>query len=339
MGTGFFMRAKVIWAALAVLCITVPASAQECNKSLRLIATLPMAQWRNSNLVTIPVSINGVEKQFLLDTGGYFTQISPAMADELKIPQHQGNAQMYAADGSVSRTEVAIHNFAIGPLHAEEYEMPVSPNAGFEGIFSPLGYKTVDFDLDFSAAKVNLLLSDHCEGKVFYWPHQASAVVPYTHRENKFIVPVTLDGKEWNAIIDTGASTSTLRLDDAEFVYGLSPDSPNMSVVGHVGNDERAPIFNYPFKTLTFGDITVTNPHIRIYTDIMGKKVDYGGNKGLAERAYHDITLPDVIIGMDVLRKLHLYLAQNENRLYITEASTPATASPTAQPASANQPK
>jgi hypothetical protein len=150
------------------------------------------------------------------------------------------------------------------------------------------------------------------------------------------VVPVTIDGHELKATIDTGATLSIIRLDRAKYVFGLQPDSPDMTVVGHVGDDQKAPIFSYPFKTLTFGDITVTNPHIHIYTDIVNKNADHSASTEFrAKMVSDDITLPDVIIGMHVLRKLHLYMALREGKLYFTEASAPASPTPVTAPAAA----
>ena len=46
-----------------------------------------------------------------------------------------------------------------------------------------------------------------------------------------------------------------------------------------------------------------------------------------------DADLPDVILGMNVLSKLHLYIAYKEAKLYITAAGTPSTAPAQGQPA------
>ena len=53
------------------------------------------------------------------------------------------------------------------------------------------------------------------------------------------------------------------------------------------------------------------DPNNGMRTDTRAKRVD-----DLEDR-------PDMLIGMDILRKLHLYIAFAENRLYISEASTP----------------
>jgi hypothetical protein len=152
-------------------------------------------------------------------------------------------------------------------------------------------------------------------------------------RDEHIVVPVTVDGHAMTAIIDTGASTSIIRLDMARYAFGIPLDSADLKVVGHIGSDENAFIYSYPFKTLSFEGITVTNPAIRILTDIVNKNAAHDGNSGRqtgdrTKSAYADLTLPQVIIGMDVLSRLHPYLALGERRLYLTEATTPATPSP-----------
>ena len=47
----------------------------------------------------------------------------------------------------------------------------------------------------------------------------------------------------------------------------------------------------------------------------------------LIKRVSDDVTLPEVIVGMDVLRKLHMYMAFKERRLYLTEAGSDPAAS------------
>ena len=64
--------------------------------------------------------------------------------------------------------------------------------------------------MDFAAGKLNLMLGDHCEGKVVYWPAKALATVPITINDYDIRVPVTVDGHNLMAVIDTGASTSTV---------------------------------------------------------------------------------------------------------------------------------
>src|SRR6478736_5541600 len=59
----------------------------------------------------VPVVMNGVAKNFLFDTGGYFTQVSRRVADELKLPVSQGKIQITDAAGRVSREQASVREF------------------------------------------------------------------------------------------------------------------------------------------------------------------------------------------------------------------------------------
>ena len=88
-----------------------------------------------------------------------------------------------------------------GALDDREIEFDVAMNVGVE-IMSPLAFPSYDFEMNFAARKLNILSSDHCEGKVIYWQSQALAAVPIKIRDFHVEVPVKLDGKDFTAIID-----------------------------------------------------------------------------------------------------------------------------------------
>lgn len=288
------------------------------------MASLDMTELAPGDVVTIPITVNGAEKHFLLDTGGTLAQIAPSAADALKLVRQDSNIELYAVDGSVSRKSVRVQDFGLSRLHGGGMSLQVSAQdfgGDFDGLFSPVPFTAYDFEINFAARKLNVLSNDHCDGKVIYWPAQALAVVPIVIKNLHVTVPVKLDGKDFVAIIDTGASHSTIRRDAALSAFGLRPDSPGMVADGHLGTDETAVRYRYPFKTLTFEGVTVGNPKVAILPNIMNRNADQSHKmNSLIERHSDDLALPEVIVGMDVLSKLHLYFAFKEKRLYITEA-------------------
>jgi hypothetical protein len=95
-----------------------------------------------------------------------------------------------------------------------------------------------------------------------------------------------------------------------------------MTPDGHIGADEQALRYRYAFKTLTFEGVTVGNPNIEILPNVMNRNADQSHKMNTnIERNSDDVALPVVIVGMDVLAKLHLYFAFKERKLYITEAA------------------
>jgi len=309
--------------ALAFACVLPHAAwAADC-KALNIVTSLDMTELFPGDVATIPVTVNGVEKHFLLDTGGTFAQIAPAAADALNLQRQESNIELYAVDGSVSHKSVKVQDFGLGRLHGGTMLQVSAQDFGeFDGLFSPVPFTAYDFEVNFAAHKLNVLSNDHCEGKVVYWPAQALAVVPITIKNLHVTVPVKLDGKDFIAVVDTGSSHTNIRQDAALSAFGLRPDSPGMVANGHIGKDENAVRYNYPFKTLTFEGVTVSNPKVAILPNLMNRNADQSHKiNSLIERHSDAVGLPEVIVGMDVLSELHLYFAFKEKRLYITEAS------------------
>src|SRR5438105_4815992 len=82
--------------------------------------------------------------------------------------------------------------------------------------------------------KLNFFSKDHCPGKVIYWKTNAYAMVPitlqlptgdnsrtgfrvYSYRGSHINVPVTIDGTELKAALDTASPTSTMSTDTARY--------------------------------------------------------------------------------------------------------------------------
>ena len=67
------------------------------------------------------------------------------------------------------------------------------------------------------------------------------------------------------------------------------------------------------------------NPHVVIIPQLVGSKDPNNGQRtgNLTKRVDDPDDQTDMLIGMDILRKLHLYIAFDESRIYISEASAP----------------
>jgi hypothetical protein len=278
--------------------------------------------------MVVPITLNGVEKKFLFDTGGGLNSVSRAVVQELKLPEYHSNHRASDLYGEDSDTFVQIHDVMLGAAKTSGVQLQVmgdfgfkDGNAPFDGIVSTGYFNRDDVDLDFGAERVNFFSTDHCEGKVVYWPHQVLSVVPVTLEQGHIDLPVTLDGHALRALIDTGATRTVLNLPRAEQKLNFSPDTPPPA--GTPKDDPAQQRYIRRFSSLSFDGLTVANPLIVV------TPLQFGGSDNratLASRAEHldDETnrlSPDMIIGMDVLRRLHIYIATGEQKLYVTEAT------------------
>jgi hypothetical protein len=249
--------------------------------------------------------------------------------------------EMYDMYGNRSAGQVRV-DVGVGPLTDKGEDMIVTGFTGIDGIFAADFMQNYDIDIDFAGKKLNYFLTNHCDGRVVYWPAGIVSVVPFhgwnTHGDSHMEVTVKLDGHEMTALVDTGASSSTLDAGTAHQLFDLSPDTPGAVEDGTMGARNQK-VFRWTFKTLQLGGLTIYDPKMRVLPDLMGK----GDSSTIAAdshiRRITDGMQPTMLIGMDVLRRLHMYIAFKEGKLYLTAGSDQTTdRSPAAAAAGASAP-
>ena len=319
---------------MASLLLLVPAAAADCPP-LKMVNSVDLVQAPGRAMV--PVTINGSKRMFLLDTGGTISQITPTAATELGLHLDESARKLMDMRGNAASKSVRIEKFEIGYLKGATWlAVSADPNegkaGGFDGLYAPDLMGAFDTELDFAAGKMNAFSPDHCDGRVVYWPAQAVGILPMKfYRQQSLRFPVTLDGKDLVAEMDTGASNVTMTYDAAERLFDWKPDDPGDKVVGDTGNGK---IYGHIFSRLDFQGVIVRNPRVVIYPNLIGSK-DVGNGQQVGNRARNDDyvrDLPDILIGLDVLRRLHLYIAFKEKKIYVTPGAgaqvTPAAAGP-----------
>jgi predicted aspartyl protease len=322
---------RIILAAFLSVGLCGAANAADCS-ALHIKNSVRMEPLQHYGLVMIPITLNGVEKKFLLDTGGGLNSISRETAQELKLPELPSRFRATDLYGNASQSYVQVHEVTLGSANAGGAEFQVYSNPdlaarmSFDGIFSTGRFVHDDIELDFSTERVNFFSTDHCDGRVVYWPHDAIAVVPIDMTRGHLEVPVMLDGHSVTAILDTGATRTVLNLARAQQKLGFSPDTS--AAPGTLKDDPEHKVYPRRFSSLSFEGIAIGNPLVMI------RPMQFGGGRNsdnravLGSRAEHlddqaNRLSTDMIIGMDILRHLHMYIAVEERKLYITAANAP----------------
>ena len=191
--------------------------------------------------------------------------------------------------------------------------------------------KGYDLDLDFANRKVNLISQKHCDGKVVYWPADVVAVVPIEMSQDFHIhVPVQLDGHRYTAMLDTGATRTVLNLEVAKRDFPIKPGDADTPERGKLTQSDKAAIYLHRFQSLSLEGVAVSNPLLELLPDLMGGKMHHAADTVSDDTRIRDRSedpgLSDMILGMDILHRFHLYIAYKEKKLYITPASGPAVA-------------
>lgn len=323
-----------------------PAIAQQCD-SLKIVASVDLETAPNDAAVFVPVTLQHQTKYMLLDTGGTISELTPATVTALGLESVKTpNLRFYDIRGNYVDHHTVVPDFAIGGLTGHNVDFVVGPDDLFKGrsdaagIIGPGVLRYYDVGLDIAGRKLTLFSQDHCDGKVVYWQASSVAVVPMqvVKAGGHIVVPVKLDGQMLNANLDTGASNSTLNLSVAERDFNLNEKQPDMIPVGRLGDRDDSLVYRHVFKSLSFEGLTVSNPALDLIPDLPRRQMERSPVRTRMADSSVEQQLPDLLIGMDILRRLHLYIAYKEQKLYITLASAPAAAD-AISPASAARPK
>jgi hypothetical protein len=222
--------------------------------------------------------------------------------------------------------------FSIGPLAPAGVDFLLTANEGLlgsnaniAGIFAPAAYyRTHDIDLDFGGRKLNLVSQDHCEGQVVYWPNKGIAVVPFNFDvANHILFNVKVDGAELRAKLDTGSSHTFMY---TRVARRLGVDERSARDVGALGNNPNVRMHEHRFGRLSIEGITIENPHMTLIPDLntrMPQGPSTAGGNDTRFAAPRTPPGPDILIGMSTLRRLHVYIATKERKLYITDHGLP----------------
>ena len=325
--------------ALFLAASALSAHADDCGP-LQKLMSLDLTKGPGG-VGSIPVTINGSPRKLLFSTAGGLSILSAGAADSLGLHAVSGNQKLLDRAGNASQLSVTLDSFVIGGMEAKDIVFLVSPNPNFGGnpqlpVDGGLANDVMvnyDLDLDYAGGKVSYFSPDHCDGHVVYWAATTPSVVAFRYdmpgsrniADTHIRFHVMLDGKDLLAALSTGSPRTQMSALTADADYDVREDTKGTVPMGTMAEHK---VVGYVFKTIAFGDVSVLNPHVAILPDVVGRNDVNNAVRASGRIARVDDNLePDITIGMDVISKLHIYVAEKEGKLYITAAS-PAAGAP-----------
>jgi predicted aspartyl protease len=297
-------------AAAGALAAALPARADDDKCHLYRISTVDMGIDEVGRL-TVPMTVGTQSLTMLIDTGGLFSMVNDSVVRSQGWSHHPIDAANITIFGGTRiDTYTTAHDIQFGGLKASHMDMLIMPDgrlpAGLGGVLAPDILRAYDDDFDFANGKFSLFSPDHCEAAVVYWTKAYAQIGMRIDDNGHIIVPVTLDGKEVKFAFDTGAGHSVLDWDTAKDLFGIDEHSPGVTALP-AGTGKT--VYKYAFQEMTFGGgdtgaVTVQHPVITLTpSDVskMGRTMN--------------------ILGINVLRQLHLYLAYKEHHMFVSAAS------------------
>jgi predicted aspartyl protease len=259
---------------------------------------------------------------FVLDTGAPVSAIRESVVEILQLPHRP--IRLDAVSGVTGRPfqeRVVVPHVQLGATVVDDVSFLIEPrsHASDDGPVGLIGadlFARFDLELDLAADRIRLLAPGSCR------PPEMTAVPATILPSRHIVLDVVLDGQRLSGLLDTGATRSLLKLDAAHRLFGLDPGSPTVRQIGEIlgADGGRMPAYGHPFAALGLGGTILDRPDILLFADQTQREhkplATAEGNPVEAEAG-----LPDLVLGLPVLRRLHLIVAYRDRLLYVAPAS------------------
>jgi predicted aspartyl protease len=252
----------LFWPALASAACVVQ---QRTSVKLQIVGTV----------VLVPVMVNGVAGDFILDTGAALTVVTPDAVGHFGLRLDEWTSTTMLGVGGVERRRNADpRSFELGgvALHrrslARDATLRVATlprsSVGERQIDGLLGrdfLSQFDLDLDFPHQTLTLYDVHGCIGGFLPWREPYISVTVEHPIESALLVPLVIDNVPLLALLDSGASRSLvaargmarlglgidqLRGDPSQIVSGVGPHTVTM--------------WRHKFRELQIGSETIADP-------------------------------------------------------------------------------
>jgi predicted aspartyl protease len=253
--------------------------------------------------------INNVPASFILDTGAESVVLTSDAVRRLSLKSDPHEIMTtYGAGGEQRRFPAMLHDMELGSLPVPDHLVPVLPASlpvtgvpDLDGLLGVTILSTFELELDFPHRQMTLYAGRLCPATVVpNWQGPYSTLDAQRSERGRFIIPVGIDGKTMNALIDTGTQTSVVTTRAANEA-GLTP----------------ATLDHDPAGTMRGAGPDPVRTHVHRFAEIrIGDEVFHNEPLLVADLQLADV---DVILGMDYLASHRLWLSYARKRVFIAQ--------------------
>jgi predicted aspartyl protease len=301
-GTGVVIgRAAILILLLTTAAANGAAAAEDCGPA-------PAAELRVTllrDLPTVRIAVDGQPVTLMLDTGAEDTVLDPQTAARLGLVGHYEYPRHFGALGGGTGSGVAAtRHFVAGAVDVPDFRIMIGGVSlpDLEGI-QPQGLLGADFlgqfavDLDLPDGRLRLYRPG-CLTVEPAWSPPFATIAANRSLHDRLFFPVTLDGRQLFAFIDSGAVRSVIDREAAAALGVGAADlqrAPAATLRGATAATVAAPL--HRFKQLRIGEISVQDPELSV-----------------APLGLNDA---DIILGEDFIEPRRLWLSYAPPQIFI----------------------
>ena len=276
--------------------------------SCALVRQADMPIQTRNNLIFVPARFNGQSATLVLDTGAERTILTEAAVSRLHLRRDLRQASSTVGVGGVSATyDARPDDFAIGAFRLPAdtvsvgaFSLPAFGDIQPDGLLGADILLAFDLDIDLPDGHLTIYRARPCTDARPPWTVPYKPIAGVSMWRDRLLLPLTLNGAEGKAILDTGAQRSLIQVGFAAragVTQAMLDADPLRSMRG--ASREEATFRLHRFDTIRIG----------------------------SEEA-HDVPLPvaslpraqqDALIGGDFLHGRRIWLSPASHQVFITE--------------------
>lgn len=295
-------------AGLALLLGAGPASAA-CQ--IGRVAELPITMEGMQPMTD--AKVNGQNVRFMVDSGAFFSVISPGSARVLGLKTAPlPGWMMRGINGEAEMSVATVKTFTISGEDLPHIEFVVGGSEiGGVGVLGQNFLGLVDAEYDLPHGAIRLMQAKGCEKTALaYWtagtdkPFSVVNIAVYDPKDAHTVGTVLLNGAKIQATFDTGASESVLSMAAAARA-GLTPKSPGVEPGGIIVGFGRQLVRTWiaPFDSFKVGD----------QEEIHHGRIRFG----------ETTSGTDMLLGADFFIAHRVYVSNSQHRLFLTYEGGP----------------
>jgi predicted aspartyl protease len=277
----------------------------------------------------IQAKIDGKDVSVALDTGSPVNMIDNKLVTELKLPTNRMMMGGTDAAGHNFNITALAHTVTLGDFTATNVPFLVGGRDSADGswlisaLFGDSLLEANDLELDPAHGKVNIFLPDHCPGQGVYWAREWVPIPIKIENSNHIYLPVTLDGLETMAMLDTGASRTIVDKHVAEGKLNVPFNGGKDKPDGYftAGTGAKMPYYKHTFGTLDIGGLAFHNTELAVSENRMNRDGAGSNSDAHFSMRTHELINAPITLGLTQMSKLRMYFSFQEHMLYVTPAN------------------
>ena len=262
---------------------------------LQVVADLPVTLVHNS--IDVKGSVNRSDAWLTIDTGAERTVLTTTAVKSFLLAHSQRSRTLLTGVGGTTSDADVYADVQLGGADFQQ-RLAEADIPGISGLVGADMLSDYDVEFDLPRARFRLWHAPGCRAVDLPWIGLRSTMAIQVTGQGQLRVPVLVDGKAVNAMLDSGSGVSLLRTDVAQRLGVTSAEiatDPQILVRG-IGTG-RVSVRLHRFNTLDVGGDRTVAPEIGVGEIQIGSA--------------------DMILGLDYLRSHKVWVSYRTGQIFV----------------------